>query len=256
MDVTFSLSAVILSLIVGSFLNVVILRLEKGEGFVGGRSYCVHCRKTLRWIDLIPVVSFLLLAGRCRYCKKRISLQYPLVEIATGILFFLIFQKLFAVNIFEMLALWYIAGSLVVIFVYDLRNYIIPDKVLFPAIVVAFLYQAVFHGDYFIHNVIFAAIVATGFFLAIFLVSKGKWMGFGDVKLAVLLGLILGFPNILAGLFLAFASGAVAGVFSILLKGKGLKSEMPFAPFLIFGTMIAYFWGPQLIQWYVKLLLF
>ena len=216
---------------VGSFLNVVILRLQKEEKLTG-RSYCPHCKHGLSWFDLIPVASFFTLGGKCRYCHAKISIQYPIVEIATGLIFLLIYNYQF--SIINTVLLWYVAASLIVIFVYDLRDYIIPDIILFPAIVAALPYHIS-------TNHFLAALLASGFFLIIFLISKGAWMGFGDVKLAVLLGLLLGFPNILLGLFLAFFFGAIIGIGAIVLNKKGLKSEMPFAPFLILGTFVALF---------------
>jgi leader peptidase (prepilin peptidase)/N-methyltransferase len=252
-------------LIIGSFLNCVIYRLEVQESFVTGRSYCPHCKYNLIWLDLFPILSFLWLQGKCRYCKAKISAQYPLVEIITGLLFVLIFWQFGIFNILQLLFLWYMAAVLVVIFVYDLRHFLIPDKVLFPAIAIAFLYRlfesiisktATLNLQAGISNYILAAFIASGFFLAIYLVSKGRWMGFGDVKLAILLGLILGFPNILAGLFLSFFFGAIIGVILILAAKKGLKSEVPFAPFLIVATGIALFWGSQIIQWYLNFLVF
>ncbi len=246
MEILITFFIFIFGLTIGSFLNVVILRLEKKESFLKGRSYCPHCKNTLSWFDLVPVFSFIWLGGKCRNCKKRVSWQYPLVELATATVFLLIYNL--GLPIFSMLLLWFIASALVVIFVYDLRNYIIPDVVLFPAIIAALPYHISVHY-------LLAAGLASGFFLAIFLISRGKWMGFGDVKLAILLGLLLGFPNILAGLFLAFFFGAITGIASIVLNKKGLKSEMPFAPFLIFGTFLAMFWGSNLIEWYLHLFL-
>ena len=251
-------------LCIGSFLNVVICRIEKEEGFVKGRSYCPHCKHTLSWADLVPVFSFIFLGGKCRYCHKKISVQYPLVEMLTGLVFLLIFNLSYPGVLFtdafsilsglNLLFLLYVFSSLIIIFIYDLKYFLIPDQVLFPAIIVAFLYRLLQTGT--IWNFVFAVLLASGFFLSIFLISKGKWMGFGDVKLAILLGLLLGFPNILTGLFLSFAFGAIIGIILILLSKNGLKSEVPFAPFLIAGTFAAMFFGDIIIQWYAHILLF
>ena len=159
-----------------------------------------------------------------------------------------------------------------IIFIYDFKHYLIPDKVLFPAIVVAFVYKFFVNLSFShwnlienwklkignsasISNFILAVIIASGFFLTIFLVSRGKWMGFGDVKLAILMGLVLGFPSILVALFLAFFFGAIIGVGLMAFNKKDLKSEIPFGPFLIFGTLAAMLWGGQLIQWYLNLII-
>jgi prepilin signal peptidase PulO-like enzyme (type II secretory pathway) len=199
------------------------------------------------------------LGGKCRYCKKKISWQYPIVEIATALIFLLIlaFSHYALLNI---VFLFYVFSVLIIIFVYDLKHYLIPDKVLFPAIIIAFLFRILNlfrisdFGFRIFTGYIAAIIIAAGFFLFIFLISRGKWMGFGDVKLAVLLGLVLGFPNILVGLFLAFLFGAIIGVIIMALKKKGLKSEIPFGPFLIAGTFVALLWGQQIINWYLSLI--
>ncbi|MBX4200986.1 prepilin peptidase [Candidatus Parcubacteria bacterium] len=244
----------IAGLCIGSFLNVVVLRLQKEEDFVRGRSYCPHCKHSLKWFDLIPVVSFLMLKGTCRYCGKKISVQYPLLELATGCIFLLVFFFSPANTIFDLVFLLYIAASLIVIFMYDLKHYLIPDKVLFPAIAVAFACRLLDFNSIFTY--VLAALVAAGFFLAIFLASKGRWMGFGDVKLAVLLGLLLGFPAILLCLFLSFLFGAIIGTVLIISNKKGLKSEVPFAPFLIAGASVTLFFGEIIINWYLHFLVF
>ncbi|MFA5877818.1 MAG: prepilin peptidase [Candidatus Staskawiczbacteria bacterium] len=243
----------LLGLIVGSFLNCVIFRLEKKESFLRGRSYCPACHHQLSWRDLVPVLSYISLSGKCRYCKKGISIQYPIVELATAALFLLVFwHSGFQVDLeFEFLIL--ISTLSIIIFVYDLKHYIIPDRVVFPAIFLALIFDLQFFvlGQF---STLSSAIIASGLFLLIFLVSKGKWLGFGDVKLVFLMGLILGFPNILAALFLAFFIGGIIGIGLIIAGKKGMKSEIPFGPFLITGTFLAIFFGQNLINWYLNLL--
>ncbi len=276
----FSFFVFVFGLIIGSFLNCAIYRLEVGEGPFG-RSYCPKCKRVLCWHDLIPVLSFIILKGKCRYCQKPISLQYPLVEFATGILFILIFWHLnFAANLgeprlrggfdlafeFWILDLIYyllISCFLIIIFVYDFKHYIIPDKALYPAIIITFIYKLVgiwnlglgWNLEFGHWDFIFAAFLTSLFFLAIVLISRGAWMGMGDVKFAVFMGLFLGFPKTLAALFIAFFIGAIIGVGLILAKKKGLKSEIPFGPFLVFGTLAALFWGDSLLNWYLSLFL-
>lgn len=276
----------IFGLCIGSFLNCVIYRLEQKKT-LKGRSICPVCKSKLLWRDLIPVFSFLFLGRKCRYCRKSISWQYPIVELTTGILFLIIFNlstqpfivelslnnylqtSISVINFLNLAFLFYITAALVAIFFYDLNYYIIPDKILFPAIIIAFLYRLfenliienwILNSNFkfqisnfsAVSDYLFAAVIASGFFLAIFFVSRGRWMGFGDVKLAVLMGLLLGFPNILAALFLAFLFGAVTGTALMIFKGKNLRSEVPFAPFLIAGTFIALFWGSEVINWYLS----
>lgn len=282
-------------LIIGSFLNCVIYRLAlpnfsfwKNLGGLKNRSYCPHCRQTLRWYDLIPVLSYVILKAKCRYCKKKISWQYPLVEISTGLIFLLIFLPTRDLaqrdNFLNLSFLLIISCFLIVIFVYDLKHYIIPDKIVLPAIAVVALYRLfevfgfrvldLFRMQPFGESLVsldpgglgfgilkpfifylISAIAAAGFFLLIFLVSKGKWLGFGDIKLAFFMGIFLGFPKIIVALFLAFFFGGIIGIGLIIFKNKNLKSEIPFAPFLITGTFLALFWGQNLINWYLSFII-
>lgn len=239
----------IFGLCIGSFFNCVIYRLEQKKS-INGRSFCPRCKHKLSWSDLFPVFSFLFLNGKCRYCKKKISIQYPLVELFTGIIFVLIFSRY---PVFSAAYLITISCFLIIIFVYDLKHYIIPDKVLFPAIIIALIYNLI--PPYDIQHILYnflAAVIASGFFLIIFLVSKGRGMGFGDVKLAVLMGLLLGLPDVLVALFLAFFFGAIIGVILMIFEKKSLKSEIPFGPFLIAGVFITILCGNQIIQWYLN----
>ena len=267
----FYLAIPLFGLVMGSFLNCIIYRLQTGESFLKGRSFCPHCRHELSWQDLIPVFSFLILKGKCRYCQKPISWQYPLVELATGIIFLLIVWNLeFGIclefGIWNLLFYLLISCFLIIIFVYDLKHYIIPDAVIYPAIAIAFLYQlfrmlnfvnwnlfGIWNVESGILRPISSAFLASLFFLAIVFLSQGKWMGLGDVKLAFLMGLFLGFPNILVALFLAFFIGAIIGIGLIISGKRTLKSEVPFGPFLITGTFIALFWGNQITNWYLSL---
>jgi len=238
---------------IGSFLNCVIYRLEQKKN-LGGRSFCPECRHQLFWQDLIPVFSYIFLGGKCRYCKKKISIQYPLIEILTGLVFLLVFAVT-AVSccngIINLIFLFYIASVFIVIFAYDFKHYLIPDKVLIPAIIIALIYK-LFESFSLLPNLLMGVLVGSGFFLLIFLISRGRWIGFGDVKLGILMGVLLGFPNVLVALFLAFLLGAMIGVALIIFQKKGLKSQIPFGPFLIVGTFIALFWGQEIINWYLN----
>jgi leader peptidase (prepilin peptidase)/N-methyltransferase len=252
----------IFGLAIGSFLNLVIYRLDTGKSIIKTRSHCPYCKKTLSWFELIPLMSFILQKGKCTKCHKKISQQYPLVELATGILFVLCIWYFFP-N-FLLSAFYFLFSSiLVIIFVYDLKHYIIPDQVIYPAVFVALIFNLIkdltsscslltVHCS--LLNGLLAALAAGAFFLAIVLVSKGKWMGVGDIKLALFMGLVLGWPKILVALFLAFLIGAFASIILIILKKKTLKSEIPFGPFLAGGTIIAIFWGNVLINWYLGLM--
>lgn len=271
----------VLGLMAGSFLNAVIYRLEVREGLrrvsqnrekahltaFRGRSFCPHCGHQLSWQDLVPLLSFMLLRGKCRYCGKQISWQYPLVELATAFLFASLFslsvEKLVSLSypqVLEIAYLWAVASLLIVIFVYDLKHFIIPDKILYPAILISSIWYLVFSSAgwiplYQILNTAYSALGAAAFFFLIYAISKGKAMGFGDVKLALFMGLFLGWPNILVALTLAFFAGALVGLLLIAAQKKTLKSEVPFGPFLIGGTFAALFWGQPVINWYLHLFL-
>ena len=267
----------IFGLLIGSFLNTVIYRLKTGESILFLRSHCPFCKHTLGFFDLIPIFSFVFLGGRCRYCKKKISWQYPLVELATGILFVLFSYQIIELSSYaaiEQLSFWsigslvlqlFFVSILIVIFVYDLKHSIIPDKVVWLGITVflifnglAVLVQLLFVSKPgFISSFLgglLAAALAGGFFLILVLVSRQKWMGWGDVKLGILIGLILGWPNILVALFLAFVSGALVGGALVLAKKKTLKSQIPFGPFLSGSTIIAMLVGEKILDWYLGLL--
>ncbi len=289
-QVLLSIIIFLTGLVFGSFLNCVIYRLETKQSFLKGRSYCPLCKHKLSWIDLVPVFSFIFLKGKCRYCQKKISAQYPLVETATGILFvfiinhiflpgvsFLMLSKstivdlldggFFSQNLILVLFSLLITCFLIIIFVYDLKHFIIPDKVIYPAIVLTFIYRLFWILSFELDltfgfwnldfkkllNPLFSAAIASAFFLTIFLISRGRWIGFGDVKLGFFMGLLLGWPNIISALFISFLLGAIIGVGLILAKKKGLKSEVPFGPFLVTGTFIALFWGEKIINWYLGL---
>ena len=268
MKVIFYLFIFLLGLVIGSFLNSVIYRLDKKESPLRGRSFCPYCHHKLALIDLIPVLSFLILGGRCRYCHKKISLQYPLVELATAFLFlFSVVYLGLPFDLFSLLNIFFIflfLSFLIIIFVYDLKYFIIPDKIIYSAVVSAFLYQVFLAtrlgfdvGSFDLTlRAVFAGFCAGGFFLFIYLLSQGKWLGFGDVKLAVFLGFLVSWPNILVVLFFAFLIGAIIGVILIGLKKRNLRSEVPFAPFLVAGTIVALFAGTKLIEIYISCFVF
>jgi len=256
----------VLGLIIGSFLNVVIFRLDSVASLLG-RSHCRHCQTQIAWYDNIPFFSFLLLRGRCRDCEKQISWQYPAVEVGTGLMFALVGQIYFdAASASSWVMTGYFLGvvsALVVIFVYDLKFMEIPGLVLWPAIgwVVAFNlffdWEKAGFGNNILNSMTFSgtlgAFAGFLFFFLLVAVSKEKWMGMGDAQLAILLGLLLGWPKILLGLMLAFALGAIIGLILIALKKKKMQSQIPFAPFLIVGTLIALVFYTPIMDWYFGL---
>lgn len=259
----------IIGLFLGSFLNCVVYRVYNNKSFIKGRSFCPTCEHKLGVLDLIPLYSFLTLKGKCRYCGKKISLEYPLVEIFTGLVFLAV-AVLTNANFFttgflnlEFLSLifyLFIASYFIMIFIFDFKWFIIPDGLTFSAIIITLVY--LFTQTFLLNAItidqLFLTVVSTFivflFFFALYFFSGGKAMGFGDVKLVIFLGLILGFPKVLPALFIAFGVGAVVGLVMMALKKKGMKSEIPFGPFLVLGTFLALFFGDYLINWYLGLM--
>lgn len=244
----------IFGLIIGSFLNVVVYRLELAESILG-RSRCPHCKSKIHWYDNIPLLSFILLQARCRDCKGKISWQYPLVEFMTGIVFLLTAKYFFvpylALSWLETFFYLGVFSMLEVIFVYDCKLMEIPMIVLWAAIgwtLLGFLFL-----DWSNFNLVTSALslkifsgilggsVAFLFFFILASVSKEKWMGLGDAYLGFLIGFLVGWPYVLLALMMAFTIGAFFGIIVILLKKKTMKSRIPFAPFLVIGALITIF---------------
>ena len=247
---------------VGSFLNCLIYRLEIGEKPTGS-SFCPSCKHDLSVKDLIPVFSYIFLKGECRYCGEKISIQYPLVEIFTGVVFLatlLFFGIPYSYIEVVRVVLTLIAFSLlVVVFVYDLKHFIIPNKIIYPAIGTAFLLaliEGVTSESLFVFlNYIAVGAVFFAFFLAIYLLTKGKGIGFGDVRYSLFLGFFLGFPEGLVALFFSFVIGAIIGVILMASGSKGRKDAIPFGPFLVIGTFAGFFLGELLLNLYFSILL-
>jgi len=234
----------VLGTVIGSFLNVVILRLKNKRSVFKKPSHCPFCKKKLAWFELVPIISFIIQKGKCRHCGKRISLQYSLVEFFTGLIFLLLF-------IYQLPVFWFLISCfLIVLFVYDLKHYLVPDKIIYPAIIISFFYRLWLP----VPNYLLAAAIGGAFFLLIFLISRGKWMGLGDVKIGVLMGLVLGLSHLFIALFLAFLIGGAVSIILLALKRKTLKSEIPLGPFLTGATFITLLWGDILLNWYLNLL--
>lgn len=257
----------LLGLCLGSFVNALVWRLHKNKAksLLTDRSECPHCHKKLQAVDLVPLVGWLVLRGKCRYCKKPISVQYPLVEAGVALLFVLSYlvwpYPLDAWYQWFNFGVWltYIVG-LAALFVYDLRWYILPDKIVFPLIILAlvnifvqfFAHQP--QGDAFaaFQYYLFGLLPIAGVYWLIYSFSKGKLVGFGDVKLGIFFGLALGWPGALLTLFLANILGSLFVIPPLLMKKLKRSSRVPFGPFLIGGFLIAGLWGEPIINWYLS----
>lgn len=260
----FYLAFFVLGTIIGSFLNVLIDRIPRNESVIKTRSHCEHCRRTLQWNDLIPVISFLVLDGKCRYCRKEFSLYYPVVELLTGLLFVLTaaylvstigLSQFFDIRFIPSVVYnFFMISCLIVITFTDLKYGIIPFKIAFAALTAAFLTAIV--SPFFL-NYLLTALSVFGFFLLLFFITRGKGLGFGDVVYAFLLGLILGFPKIIVGLYVAFLTGAIVSLILVWSGKKKMKGDsIPFGPFLVTGTILGMFYGNFLIDWAMRLLVY
>ena len=253
MEILFVIFAGLIGLMVGSFLNCLIWRLYKEETILG-RSYCPSCSKTISWYDNIPLVSFLLLAGRCRHCKLKISWQYPLVEFFTALLFILSFLNVSTSPDFSILLArdWFLISTLVIIFIYDLRWQLVPMMVVWPAIVVIVVFN-LFLGFSWLALII-SGLIGGGFFLVQYILTKKKGLGEGDIWLGLLLGVT--FPSLgYLGLSLisAYSVGSIISVILLISKNKRWKSKIALGPFLVIGAIITLIYGQEIINWYFGL---
>lgn len=276
----------------GSFLKLTADRTVNGGSIVFGRSKCEFCKVYLKPLNLIPVFSYIFQKGKCSSCGSKLSFSYPLSEVLTGLMFVLVSYFLDILNNFNSTSLLYFIFVLIVVSFYmimifsDIKYLIIPDKVVYSAIIFVFafltisllvdlrttyldvmnnplgkyLIQAGFLKNqiifllknYFIN--IFSSLGISLFFLSLIILTKGKGMGGGDVKLGFLIGLFNGFPYNILGIFLGFVIGSVFSVAMILFKRKTMKDIIPFGPFLIAGSLVSLFFGTHIINWYFGLM--
>ncbi len=239
----------IIGLFVGSFLNVLASRLPRGESVLWDRSHCDFCKKTLRWFELIPLFSYIVQGGRCRRCHKKLSIQYPLMELVTGVSFVILFVVFSSVSLPILLSYYFLYCSLLVIFISDLETQIIPDSMIVMGLVaVMALRWLEFSSWALLIPYVISSIGAYVFFYCLWRGTKGRGMGFGDVKFAFLMGLFLGYPGIIIAMYIAFLTGAIVGVI-LMIRGKsGLKSKIAFGPFLILGTVAVWFFATEFVK--------
>lgn len=243
----------IFGLVIGSFLNAVIYRLKSGESVAQGRSKCFNCQHVLTWLDLIPVISFLSLRGHCRYCRSKISWQYPLVELTVAVLFSAIFYYFFYLASVTDLTPWRLVVSLIlisfslVIFVYDLRYYLVAESVVWVIIVIMLLANLFIFQISWLSLLGAVAAICLFFWLQIVL-SNGRWLGSGDLLLGLLMGVSLGWPMAVVALIMAYWLGALISVSLVAAQRKNFNSQIPFGPFLMVGLIIVWFFGDRLLK--------
>lgn len=242
--------------IVGSFLNVVILRLPEGKrSIIFPPSRCPQCQTLIKWYDNIPILSFIFLKGKCRSCKTRISFQYPVVEVCTALLSLALYTK-FALS-FEYFFYFLFAGALIAIIFIDIAHQIIPDKISLPGIVIGFAgsflntevtWQQSGLGVLLGGGILFA--IAEGYYM----LTKRDGMGGGDIKLLAMIGAFLGWQSLLFVIFASSFSGSFVGIIAMFRQGKGGQTRIPFGPFLAIAALFFLFFQKEIFYWWYKYL--
>jgi len=267
----------VLGLFFGSFLNVCILRIPAGEGITFKRSHCPHCKTTLTAIDLLPVISYILLLGKCRYCKTKISARYMFVEILTAIIFYIGAQN-FKTDYWSLLIFLFFACVMIIVMFIDIDHFIIPDRFSIGLIISGLILSAVIpfyplNISYFYDNLAtawqlrllnsFLGVLTGGLIFFIIFISayfyysrKGiDAFGFGDVKLAAGIGAFLGWKLTLFMIFAAFFIGGIIALPLVLFGRAGAKTQMPFAPAICISAILAFLCGISIINWYLNLII-
>lgn len=252
---------------IGSFLNVLIYRTDKGEDWVRGRSHCENCGKLIHWYDNIPLLSYLMLRGKCRNCKKPIAKAHPIVEGLIGVLFVwwwllgsLFFRLTEEPFVFVQPLFWLIVGVLLVyILVEDFTSQMISLWAMITLAVLAVLYRfgLVLFGVMQVQDLLstyIAAFLITAFFYLLHVVTKGRGMGLGDVILAFPIVILVGWPRAIVWLFLSFLLGALVGVVLLIIGKAKFRQHIAFGPFMVAATLITLIWGEAIWQWYSKFL--
>jgi prepilin signal peptidase PulO-like enzyme (type II secretory pathway) len=256
----------------GSFLNVLVDRGQKGKSLLGW-SQCDHCGYRLRWYDNVPVFSFLFLHGRCRKCGQKLSWQYPIVELGMGFLFLAVGYSVGFLDLvptsqsyfdaWEILFVILTVFLLAAVFLWDLKYMIIPDELVLAGLSIAFFYSVYqqFSLDVSWLDIrspvvsgLAGSLIVSGFFYLIYFISKKKWIGGGDVKLGLWIGWLSGWQMAYLMLLVAYVLGAAVSVALLALKKKKMNSQVPFGPFLILGCLVVLFWGESVIQWWREII--
>lgn len=244
----------IIGLVIGSFLNVCIFRIPREESISFPPSHCMKCGTRIKTYDLFPVISYFILKGKCRKCGDKISIRYPLIELFTGILFLLIYLK-FGLTL-DLIKFTLLSCFLIVIGMIDLDTTDVYLKTTRSGMAIGgvFVIIAFFNGNSYL-PFIYGGVLGGGVIGLIVLATLGRGMGTGDIEICLLCGLFLGFKPALVMLFFSFVLGGIIGVFLMVAKKKSGKYAIPFGPFIVMGTFIAMFYGEQIVNWYLSLMI-
>lgn len=253
MNLIMSIFVFVCGLIFGSFFNVCIFRIQKGESIAYPPSHCTSCNNELKWYDLVPVLSYVVLKGKCRYCKEKISLRYPAVELITGVLFYFIYLK-YGINILTIKFIVLIS-LLIVIGMIDFDTTDVYSSTTITGMVAGVIFILI--GMYFKTNVpipfIIGGLLGGGIIAIIILITGG--MGWGDAEICLLCGLFLGWKLTVVMLMLSFVLGGIIGLALIALRIKSRKDYIPFGPFITLAAMIAVFFGQNMIDYYISMII-
>ncbi|MEC0304201.1 prepilin peptidase [Terribacillus saccharophilus] len=239
---------VVLGAVLGSFYNVVGMRVPEKKMFQSERSYCPNCKHQIKAYDLIPVISYIVLGGKCRNCKQKISPLYPFTELATGLLFGYSFYMIGLQ--WELVTAFVLVSMAAILFVTDMRFMLIPNKILIFFLPLFIILRIITPLNPWWDSIIGAAVAFVLLFLVI-LFSRGG-MGGGDLKLFVVLGVVLGWKGVLLTFFLSAVIGAVVSLVLLSLKVLKRKQAIPFGPYILLGALITYFHGDAMISWYIN----
>lgn len=245
----------IFGIVIGSFINCFIWRQNNNMRIVIGRSKCIHCGRCLRWFENIPIFSFLFLHGHCRTCGKKIPFYYIITEFFSGLLFVIVywmFNEFFQNDLCRLFRDFLMISILLTIFIGDWLYQIIWTEIVFAGIIIGFLFNF-FIMDVSTTSMLFGLLFGGGFFLVQYIISKGRWIGGGDVRFGMMMGIWLGFPVTIVAIFIAYIIGAIFSTPFLILKKKTYTSKISFGPFLAVATLWALYFGQHTIDWYLNL---
>lgn len=257
-----SIIVFVVGLMIGSFLNVCIYRIPKGESISYPPSHCVNCGSRIKWYDLIPLISYVTLKGKCRNCNKKISIRYPIFELLNGILFLTLFAK-YGMSI-DFIKYAFLISLLTVIGIIDFKTSDVYTNTIYTGIIfsVIFIILGVCINQYRLKdflNFLLGAVIGGGVISLIIIITKillkKEGMGWGDAEICLVVGMFLGVKLTLAMFFIAFVLGGIIGIILLLMKKNKRTDAIPFGPYIVIASIIVIYFGNELIQWYINLIL-